>query len=97
MAKQKTVFFCRNCGYESPKWLGKCPGCGAWNSFTEEIVEKTLSTGISNASGKRDPRPVPYLEAAEEKSEGARIATGNELDRVLGGGIVPGSVILLGG
>jgi DNA repair protein RadA/Sms len=97
MAKIKSAFFCQSCGHESPKWLGKCPGCGAWNSFTEEIVEKTVSTGISSASGKRDPRPVPYLEAAEEKSEGARIATGNELDRVLGGGIVPGSVILLGG
>jgi DNA repair protein RadA/Sms len=94
--KAKTVFFCKNCGNESPKWLGRCPACGEWNSYVEEVVkvEKAGKTG-RREDGKK-AAPVKVLEIKAE--EGKRISTGNgELDRVLGGGLVPGSMVLVGG
>jgi DNA repair protein RadA/Sms len=96
MAKSKTnVFFCQECGFESAKWMGQCPGCRAWNSFVEEPVVK--SSGKSSArSISSGEKPVTLEEI--ETSETERISSGMaELDRVLGGGIVPGSLVLVGG
>lgn len=96
MAKAKTnVFFCQECGYESAKWMGQCPGCRAWNSFVEEPVAKTKGKTSTRGIGG-DTKPVILKEI--ETSETERISAGmNELDRVLGGGIVPGSLVLVGG
>lgn len=96
MAKAKTIFVCNSCGYESPKWLGKCPACNEWNSFYEEkIVKDKDSTFFSD---KKTRKAVPMALNSVEGKESVRISTGvGELDRVLGGGIVNGSLILLGG
>lgn len=89
----KTVYFCQECGNESPKWLGQCPICGAWNSFVEEVVEKTSSKAQRE---KRDVGPTHLSEIIS--SDEKRISSGMpELDRVLGGGIVQGSMVLVGG
>ena len=97
MAKQKSVYFCQNCGYESAKWLGKCPSCEQWNTFAEEIVSKTDSKNEwRQESQHRSAKPTPLgeLSALPER----RISTGDqELDRTLGGGMVSGSLILIGG
>ncbi len=101
MAKGKaaTVFFCQNCGYESSKWMGQCPGCKEWNSFVEETVSKTPHMGGASAStGRRSSSLAPSTLADISISEESRIVTGiGELDRVLGGGIVQGSLTLVGG
>ena len=97
MAKARSVYFCQNCGHEAAKWLGKCPACGQWNTFSEEIVTKNddkndWRKGSSERRSK--PAPIGKLESRPEH----RITTGDaELDRVLGGGMVPGSLILIGG
>lgn len=99
MAKVKTTFFCQQCGHESAKWLGKCPSCGSWNTFVEELVQK--AEGGKNewriSAGKEriaKPKNIRTLEASSE----VRILTpDNELNRVLGGGIVAGSLVLIGG
>ena len=95
MAKTKTVFFCNECGHESPKWVGRCPGCGQWNTMTEE----TVVTGKKGTSGRRglletDTRPVALsdIEALEEPR--IHLPSG-ELNRVLGGGLVAGSLTLI--
>ena len=94
MAKTSTVFVCSDCGYESAKWLGKCPGCGQWNSFYEEKLEKNAQTGKK----EKAKAAKPTLLSDVEKSESVRIQTGyKEVDRVLGGGLVKGSLVLLGG
>lgn len=94
-AKTKSVFFCSECGHESLKWLGQCPGCKAWNTFVEEPAAKKSAAGVSPAGGKRAV-PQKLSEVAETVQE--RVQTGiGELDRVLGGGIVPGSLVLVGG
>lgn len=99
MAKTKTVFFCKECGNESPKWIGHCPGCGAWNSYVEETVvtgkdSKSVSKDIDFKSFKSKPTPIREVTSAQEE----RIDLGyDELNRVLGGGLVRGSLILLGG
>ena len=97
MAKVKKAYFCRNCGFEAPKWLGKCPSCGEWSSFTEEVIAREASTPSMAASAlQRNTRPQPIREIRE--NDHRRIDTGNaEVNRVLGGGVVPGSLILLGG
>ena len=97
MAKSKgTVFFCQNCGYETPKWMGQCPGCGEWNTLVEETVV-TKAGSKSGRSVRISDNKVSYLSSVET-SETSRIKTGiNELDRVLGGGIVRGSLVLVGG
>lgn len=93
MAKNQTVFVCSNCGYESPKWMGKCPGCNEWNSFYEEKIVKTNG---SKHEKKVDANPLVLNEL--QGKEVLRNSTGfAELDRVLGGGIVNGSLVLLGG
>lgn len=97
MAKAKTsAFFCQNCGYESAKWMGQCPGCKEWNTFVEELVDRKALSG----SGKRKPaseaKPVPLSSVVASNEE--RVSTNmKELDRVLGGGIVRGSLVLVGG
>ena len=95
MAKSKTIFVCSECGYESPKWMGKCPACNQWNTFYEE---KKINSSVSNNTLKRKEISKPVeLNKIEGKIEN-KISTGfGELDRVLGGGLVNGSLILLGG
>ena len=95
MTKPKTVFVCSNCGYESAKWLGKCPACNEWNSFYEEKVTNTTKTySNNNTKAKILPRKLKEVEGIES----SRICTGiGELDRVLGGGLVKGSLVLVGG
>ncbi len=99
MAKSKSVFYCQSCGYESAKWLGKCPACNAWNTFAEEVVTKednSKTNGVSNRDGRKSvvAKPLDQIVSSTEQ----RILSGdNELDRVLGGGIVPGSLVLIGG
>ncbi len=98
MAKGKaTVFFCQNCGYESAKWQGQCPACREWNTFTEEPVAVSRHAGREKGTGSRAPSgPVRLSDVQIDES--ARIPSGmGELDRVLGGGIVPGSLVLVGG
>lgn len=92
MAKQKQVFFCQECGFESGKWMGQCPGCKAWNTF----VEETVVTGVRKHTESAASAPASILRITTD--EETRIGTGmKELDRVLGNGIVKGSLILLGG
>ena len=96
MAKVKTAYFCRNCGYEASKWLGRCPACGEWNTFAEEILQK--ESGATQAALAKMPlaRPMPIGEIEEQHHR--RIDLGNgEVNRVLGGGLVRGSLVLLGG
>ncbi|NLC88129.1 MAG: DNA repair protein RadA [Clostridiaceae bacterium] len=96
MTKAKTIFVCNGCGYESAKWLGKCPGCNEWNSFYEEKVVKAKDGSF--ISDKKTKNVKPTMLNSVEGKETMRISTGvGELDRVLGGGIVRGSLILLGG
>ena len=96
MAKAKTIFVCNNCGYETAKWLGKCPACNEWNSLVEEKIQKT-SDGIFGKDEKKKINKPTALNTVEGK-ETFRTSTGfEELDRVLGGGIVKGSLILVGG
>ncbi|WP_159887842.1 DNA repair protein RadA [Paenibacillus puerhi] len=96
MAKTKTKFYCQQCGYESPKWLGKCPGCEAWNTFVEEVETVSKSRGASTSISNKKEKPVSIINI--ESSEEQRVITNNqELNRVLGGGLVPGSLILVGG
>ena len=105
MAKDKTMYVCENCGQESPKWVGKCPACGQWNTFKEIRVSNESGTMAARSaaqsvrsggsvSGKNHPQLLRDISAKDEP----RISTGDgELDRVLGGGLVPGSIVLLGG
>ncbi|MBR1793345.1 MAG: DNA repair protein RadA [Bacteroidales bacterium] len=98
MAKTKSYYYCRECGYQSSSWLGKCPECGQWNSFEQEVVQsnKTMSSSFRGVSGV--PSSSPRLIQEVTYSESRRIGTNcEEFDRVLGGGIVPGSLILIGG
>ena len=100
MAKAKTtVFFCQNCGYESAKWMGQCPACKEWNSFVEEPVQKNAAGGkAGSTSVKRERRAEPVRLSGIQSQQNQRISTTmKELDRVLGGGIVPGSLVLVGG
>ncbi len=98
MAKTKTTYFCQNCGTEYAKWMGQCTSCGEWNTIVEELVRKGKDKAgwQSNGSSKAPTKPKPIQEidlGAEQRINTA----GNELNRVLGGGLVPGSVVLLGG
>ena len=96
MAKEKTVFFCQNCGFESSKWMGQCPGCRSWNSFVEEKVRKTAAAGRPDGRVRSFSAPVSLAEV--DALGETRTKTGiREMDRVLGGGIVGGSLILIGG
>lgn len=100
MAKTKTTFFCQNCGAQSPKWIGKCPACGEWNTYVEEVIQKEeAGKGNWKAAGGRDKRASTPKRLSEINfEEMPRTVTHDaELDRVLGGGIVPGSLVLIGG
>ena len=94
MAKAKTVFVCSECGNESPKWLGRCPACNSWNTYYEQKIEKYTETNKAEKRINNTPKPLnTYI-----GQESDRTSTGfGELDRVLGGGLVKGSLILLGG
>ena len=94
MAKIKSLYICQQCGYESPKWLGKCPACNEWNSFTEEVRESKKDT----VTASRIINSTPKLIADIKSSERERYDTGiKELNRVLGGGLVMGSLTLISG
>lgn len=94
MSKQRLKYICTSCGYESIRWLGKCPECDSWNSFTEELVEVSKHKAGSREKQKTSIYKINEINAAEED----RVKTGiREFDRVLGGGIMPGSIVLLGG
>lgn len=95
MAKAKSVFFCTECGNETPKWAGRCPSCGAWNTLVEQSVSDTAKPKASGRSRslRAKARPIGELDTAQE----IRFPTGmGELDRVLGGGAVQGSLVLVG-
>lgn len=96
MAKNKTIFYCKDCGYESAKWMGQCPGCKAWNTFVEEPTLGN-SKAVLSAKGKNEYREPQILSEVKIESD-ERIRTEiRELDRVLGGGIVVGGLVLVGG
>lgn len=100
MAKgKKTAFFCQNCGYESSKWMGQCPGCREWNTFVEELTvtaskSTSAKSGLGSGTGKSEPVQLSSIQIEEDDRVLTQI---EELDRVLGGGIVPGSMVLVGG
>lgn len=90
----KTVFLCQGCAYQSPKWMGKCPECGEWGSLVEESQSLTLASGAKVPAQGAEPIPLNAVPESEQR----RISSGiREFDRVLGGGLVPGSLILVGG
>lgn len=99
MAKTKSVYFCNNCGAESPKWIGRCPVCGEWNTYVEEVVSTKSAAGGRGEFGTMEqskvrPQRIDDIQITEE----SRIDLGNgELNRVLGGGLVRGSLVLIGG
>ena len=98
MAKVKSKYVCQNCGYEHPKWLGKCPECLQWNTFVEEIEEKMTprQESLAKQASRSTSRPVSINSIAPKREE--RFSTSiPELDRVLGGGVIPGSLVLVGG
>ena len=95
MAKGKTsVYFCQSCGYESSKWMGQCPGCKEWNTFVEEVIDKKQTEKVRKQASAAKVSHISDISVEEQ----SRMGTGFlELDRVLGGGIVPGSLVLVGG
>jgi DNA repair protein RadA/Sms len=94
MAKQKTIFVCQSCGYKAPKWLGRCPDCNAWNSFVEEIAETVQKERERRQPALDKPRRIDSISTDKQ----SRHETGlHEFDRTLGGGVVPGSLVLIGG
>ena len=97
MAKAKTVFFCNNCGYESAKWLGKCPACESWNTFSEEIITKEVPAEWAEPEDRHPNSQSVKLDDIKGGDEVRISVKDQELRRVLGGGLVPGSVILIGG
>lgn len=97
MAKSKSVYVCQNCGVESSKWVGKCPSCGEWNTFVEQVLTKSThqkSASVYEFSEKQSPQKLTDIKPRKEGRISSNI---QELDRILGGGIVPGSMILIGG
>ena len=94
MSKIKKAYFCQQCGYESAKWLGKCPSCGEWNTFVEEIVAKPSPAQV--VGGKTSTKPVSINEISIEEHNRILLAN-NEMNRLLGGGLVAGSIALIGG
>ncbi len=98
MAKLKSVYFCSSCGYESPKWMGKCPACGEWSTFVEELVRKDTASKQEDTRSFGEVRSEPVTLSEIKAEELPRIDMNDgELNRVLGGGLVPASVVLIGG
>src|SRR3569833_2365444 len=101
MSKIKTAYFCQSCGYESAKWLGKCPSCNQWNTFVEELIQKETKKSSANDwqsyhadSSSKKIQPLHQVKTKDTP----RLSTNDiELNRVLGGGIVPGSIVLVAG
>ena len=97
MAKPKKVYFCQNCGYQSSQWAGKCSSCGEWNTFVEEIIDKKEAASLRTEKQK-EMKNIPVKLDDISTQDTPRIHLKDlELDRVLGGGLVPGSLVLLGG
>src|SRR6185503_4013048 len=97
MAATKTVFLCQNCGASSPKWIGKCPSCGEWNTYVEEvIVREKPQAWKKNKKSIKEIKPLRLSEISLTNQH-RLITPDEELNRTLGGGIVPGSVVLIGG
>jgi len=98
MAKVKTTFFCKNCGAQSTKWIGKCPSCGEWNTYVEEVIQKSKDSNKWESQFSKDGKDKPQLISEITEKQEIRINTNNqELNRVLGGGLVTGTLILIGG
>ena len=97
MAKIKTAFFCQNCGHQTPKWLGKCPSCSEWNTFVEEIVGNNDSNVVAFSTSNGKTAKPQAVQDIEHRAESRIILHDKELNRVLGEGLVPGSLILFGG
>ena len=95
-AKAKTVFFCKECGYETPKWMGQCPGCHQWNTMTEEKINP-VSRGVGKRGNNLPHQQLTGLFEVSMEEEDRSSSGIPELDRVLGGGIVKGSLTLVGG
>ena len=96
MAKVKTAFFCKHCGTQYSKWQGQCHACKEWNTIVEEVLQKQKTETWQAPNNSQASVPIPLAEVSE--SQQARLVTGDaELDRVLGGGVVPGSLVLLAG
>ena len=96
MAKKKTVYLCQECGYDSPKWLGKCPGCGQWNTMVEETIKTETNIRGLNLGVGTNSIPIPI--SSVDLEDMPRFLSGSgELDRVLGGGVIPGSLVLVVG
>ena len=97
MVKKSSVYFCQECGYESAKWMGQCPGCKEWNTFVEEVIDRRAAGAKAKIPGAGElptPLPLSQISASDEERTSTSIP---ELDRVLGGGIVKGSLVLVGG
>lgn len=96
MAKTRSIYICQNCGAEAVKWLGKCPACGEWNTYVEERIAKDTSgrPGLVAVSRNATPKPLREIESSSEQRIDTHIG---EVNRILGGGLVPGSIVLLGG
>jgi DNA repair protein RadA/Sms len=101
MSKIKTAYFCQNCGYESAKWLGKCPSCNQWNTFVEELIQKDSKKSSANDwqsyTANGSSKKIHLLHEVKTKESPRLITNDSELNRVLGGGIVPGSIVLIAG
>jgi DNA repair protein RadA/Sms len=97
MAKIRTAFFCQNCGSQSPKWMGKCNACGEWNSYVEEVLQKETAAHDLKQNSVRKISIPQQIESIEASVQQRILLKDEELNRVLGGGIVPGSIILFGG
>src|SRR5215217_2510866 len=100
MARATSIHICSGCGHETPRWHGQCPGCGAWNTLVEEAVARPVASGRRGAGGgaAAGAAVTPVALGDVQAADVARLSTGiGELDRVLGGGVVPGSLVLIGG
>ena len=100
MSKVKTAFFCQHCGYESVKWVGQCPSCGQWNTFVEEVVQKENAkngAGLKDYHEEKRNNKTISLDEVKSSEQKRLITSDPELNRVLGGGIVPGSIVLIAG
>lgn len=97
MAKAKTTFFCQNCGTQYSQWLGQCKVCGEWNTIVEEVIERSSANSISSLSSSSSKNKIYKIHEIETTDEYRILSNDSELDHLLGGGIVPGSVILIGG
>lgn len=97
MAKTKTLFFCQNCGVQSGKWIGNCPSCGEWNTYVEEVIQKETKSLSPVLKQSKENNKAHLIKDVDLKSDNRDTTFNKEFDRVLGGGMVPGSLVLIGG